>query len=235
MLSRADLREDMTATPTPHLQADLPDRLAPHLGLLLCGINPGRHSITRGHHYAGPGNRFWPALWRAGITPELWDPSRDVDLPARGVGLTNLAKRWSKGAAELTARELQRGGEDLIELVRSLQATRGDDASPPSRPLIVGVLGVSAYRKAFRLPSAQIGDRSPIPDTGPVPAQLWVLPNPSGLNAHFTVEQHAALLTAAARAAGLIAGPVEERAEVTAKAARSPIQKALQLDRGRRL
>ncbi|REJ77212.1 MAG: mismatch-specific DNA-glycosylase [Acidobacteria bacterium] len=180
----------------------MPDRIAPGVRLLLCGINPGRHSFEQGHHYAGPGNRFWPALHAAGITPGLWAPERDVELPTLGVGLTNLASRWTRAAAELEAAELQRGGQRLLGRVAELE------------PRVVAVLGVGAFRIAFARPAAQAGDRldarelvgDATLDLRPG-AEVHVLPNPSGLNAHFPLAEQARLLRRAALAAGLSLQP----------------------------
>lgn len=170
----------------------LPDRLDGDIRLLLCGINPGRHSAAQGHHYAGPGNRFWPALHRAGLTPEPWTPERDVDLPALGIGLTNLVGRWSARADELAVSELRHGGERLVELARRI------------RPRVVAVLGVVAYRQAFQQPSARVGDRRLLEVPRGSSIDLRVLPNPSGLNAHFSLDHQAEMLAEAGRAAGLL-------------------------------
>jgi double-stranded uracil-DNA glycosylase len=156
--------------------APIGDVVAPGIRLLLCGINPGVRSAHRDAHYAGPGNRFWPALHAAGITAERLDPSRQHELLAIGVGLTNLVARPSARADALTTAELRAGAEVLEAKVASLE------------PAAVGVLGLTAYRRAFARPAARAG-RQPEALSGAI---LHVLPNPSGLNAHATPAVHAA-------------------------------------------
>jgi TDG/mug DNA glycosylase family protein len=147
----------------------LPDIVAPGLDVLFCGINPGLESARRGHHFARPGNRFWPALHGSGFTPEQLRPEQDHELPRYGIGLTNVVDRASRGAADLTREELKAGGEQLARLVEQYE------------PKVVAVVGLGAYRTAFDRPKAAIGFQ---PETiGGRPA--WVLPNPSGLNAHY--------------------------------------------------
>ncbi|GAA3764556.1 G/U mismatch-specific DNA glycosylase [Plantactinospora mayteni] len=148
----------------------LPDLIAPDLDVLFCGINPGLYSAATGWHFARPGNRFWPALHRGGFTPHLVDPADQAELLGHGLGITNLAARASARADELTRDELVEGGRLLVRKVRRY------------RPRWVAVLGVTAYRTAFERRTARIG-RQPETIGG---AHLWVLPNPSGLNAHFT-------------------------------------------------
>ena len=146
----------------------LVDVIGPGLSVLFCGINPGLYSAATGHHFARPGNRFWPALHVGGFTPRrLWPWEQDL-LPGLGVGVTNLVARASATAAELTSAELAAGGV----LLR--------DKAERYRPKVVAFLGVTAYRAAFGRPKATLGlQPEPIG-----PAQAWVLPNPSGLNAH---------------------------------------------------
>jgi TDG/mug DNA glycosylase family protein len=139
--------------------------------VLFCGINPGLYSAATGWHFARPGNRFWPALELSGFTPRRLAPSEQHLLPGYGLGITNLVARATAQAAELTAAELRAGGERLAALVRE------------HRPRAVAIAGVTAYRTAFARPKAT---------TGPQPerlagASLWVLPNPSGLNASWTL------------------------------------------------
>ena len=155
--------------------------------LLLVGINPGLRSAEMGCHFARPGNRFWPALFAAGITPRLFAPSEQSELVALGVGITNLVARPSAAAAEVSDEELRAGAKRLTGLVRR------------HRPAVVAVLGLTAYRTAFGRPKATAGPQ----DDGIGDASLWVLPNPSGLNAHTKPADHAAGLRAAATAAGL--------------------------------
>lgn len=148
----------------------IPDVIAADLRVLFCGINPGLYSGATGHHFARPGNRFWPTLYAAGFTDRLLKPSEERELLARGYGITNLVQRATATAAELSAEELAAGGERLRGKVDQY------------RPLVLAILGISAYRLAFGLPRAALGRR---PD--PLGAtEVWVLPNPSGLNAHYT-------------------------------------------------
>jgi len=137
---------------------------------LFCGINPGLYTAWTGHHFARPGNRFWPALHRSGFTPRLLAPAEQQELLGLGLGVTNVVERATATAAELTAGELREGG-------RLLEATAERFA-----PAYIAVLGVTAYRAAFGEPKAVLGER----ERTLGPSRLWVLPNPSGLNAHFT-------------------------------------------------
>ncbi len=147
----------------------IPDVIAPGLGVLFVGINPGLYSGATGRHFARPGNRFWPTIHQAGFTPRLMEPDEPDELLAMGIGITNIVNRTTATAAELGGDELRAGGSRLRATVE------GD------RPDAVGVLGVTAYREAFGDARAQIG-RQADPLAGAV---LWVLPNPSGLNAHY--------------------------------------------------
>ena len=154
----------------------IPDLLAPDLRVLFCGINPGLWSGATGHHFARPGNRFWPALFRSGYTPRLFRPDEQEELLALGLGITNVAARTTAKADELTPQELRDGGRVLTERVR-----RND-------PHILAVLGVGAYRTAFGRPKTTVGRQ---PETlGST--SVWVLPNPSGLNTHYTLDALAA-------------------------------------------
>ncbi|WP_327041448.1 G/U mismatch-specific DNA glycosylase [Micromonospora ureilytica] len=148
----------------------IPDVLAPGLAVLFVGINPGLWSAATGWHFARPGNRFWPALHRGGFTQRLLHPSEQDELPALGLGITNMAARASARADELSAAELLDGAAILTEKVARY------------RPRWVAVVGVTAYRIGFQRPKATFG---PQPESL-ADARLWVLPNPSGLNAHFT-------------------------------------------------
>ena len=147
----------------------VPDVIGPGLAVLFCGINPGLYSAAIGHHFGRPGNRFWPALHAGGFTPRLFSPYEDYDLLKLGYGITNLVERASAGAAELARAELLAGGEALRAKVARVQ------------PRWLAVLGVGAYRNAFALPKAGLGRQ---PD-GLGGTLVWVLPNPSGLNAHY--------------------------------------------------
>jgi TDG/mug DNA glycosylase family protein len=137
--------------------------------VLFCGINPGLYSAATGHHFARPGNRFWRTLHEAGFTERRLAPAEQRLLLERGLGLTNLVARPTGSAAELSPRELAAGRRRLEAKVRRL------------RPRAVAVLGLGAYRHAFARPRAGVG-LQPEPLAG---ATLWVLPNPSGLNAHY--------------------------------------------------
>ena len=144
--------------------------------VLFCGINPGLYSAATGWHFARPGNRFWPALHLSGFTPRRFAPREQDLLPGLGLGITNLVARATAQAAELHDSELRAGREHLAALAGRY------------RPRIVAIAGVTAYRTAFGQPRARTG---PQPDLlGP--ARLWVVPNPSGLNAHFSLDAIAA-------------------------------------------
>jgi TDG/mug DNA glycosylase family protein len=143
--------------------------------VLFVGINPGLYSAATGHHFARPGNRFWPALHAAGFTDRLLNPSEQDELARHGLGITNIAPRATAEAAELTAAELRAGAARL----RALVAER--------RPRVVAIAGVTAYRTAFAQPKAVIGLQPHPHPLEPAPVRLWVLPNPSGRNAHTSV------------------------------------------------
>ena len=146
----------------------VPDVIAPDLDVLFCGINPGLYTAWAGHHFARPGNRFWPALHASGFTPRLLHPSEEQELLGLGLGVTNVVPRATATAAELSREELLDGGRRLAEVGERWH------------PRYVAVLGVTAYRAAFGDPKATLGAQ----DRRLGPAQVWVLPNPSGLNAH---------------------------------------------------
>jgi len=173
---------------------DLLPRDGDELKLLFVGINPGLWTAAVQTHFAHPANRFYPALLRAGILTEEVSPSggmTDDDrdrFRAQGLGITNLVSRASARAAELTAAELRDGGEQLRALVRS------------RHPRVVAILGITAYRQAFGVRSASLGRQPDLFET----AELWVVPNPSGLNAHETIATLAEAYAAPARAAGVI-------------------------------
>jgi len=147
----------------------VPDVIAPGLDVLFCGINPGLYTAAIGHHFGRPGNRFWPTLHAAGFTPRLFDPSEEQKLLPLGLGITNVVARASAAADELTDREIVAGGRKLTARVREFA------------PRFLAILGIGAYRTAFAQPKAAIGlQPDPIGET-----RVWVLPNPSGLNAHY--------------------------------------------------
>ncbi len=146
----------------------VPDVVGPHLSVLFCGINPSLASAATGHHFARPGNRFWPALHLAGLTPRRLTPAEGHDLLRYGLGVTNLVDRPTRTAAELGPAELRAGAVALEALVRRY------------RPRVLAVLGITAWRIGFDRPRATAG-RQPERVGG---AATWVVPNPSGLNAH---------------------------------------------------
>jgi TDG/mug DNA glycosylase family protein len=167
----------MTTLPKP-TKADLiaannrtiPDVIGPNLRVLFCGINPGLYSGYTGHHFARPGNRFWPTLYAAGFTSRLLKPAEQDELLANGYGITNLVERATATAAELSAEELAAGGQRLRAKIATFQ------------PRVLAVLGITAYRTAFGQPRAVLGEQPERLGT----TRVWVLPNPSGLNAHYT-------------------------------------------------
>lgn len=146
----------------------VPDVLAPQLRVLFCGINPGLYSAAVGHHFARPGNRFWPALYGAGFTDRLLAPWEERTLLRYGCGITNLVKRATANANELTTAELLAGRRRLLAKVMR------------HAPKCLAILGITAFRNAFAQPRAVTGPQSM--QLGPT--EVWVLPNPSGLNAH---------------------------------------------------
>ncbi len=151
----------------------MPDIIAPNLRVLFCGINPSLYSVKVGHHFARPGNRFWRAVHEGGFTPRRFLPSDENELLDCGLGITNVAPRATVAAADLSRDELKNGGIALREKVRKFT------------PQTLAILGIGAYRIAFDKPKAQIGAQDEtIGDT-----RIWVLPNPSGLNAHYPPAQ----------------------------------------------
>jgi TDG/mug DNA glycosylase family protein len=161
------------------------DVIAPGLRVLFCGINPGLYTAAVGHHFARPGNRFWPALYAAGFTDRLFSPAEETELLAHGFGITNVVGRATATAAELSPEEFITGGRRLKTKVQR------------HAPRFLAVLGVGAYRTAFDKPKAQLGlQAEAIGDTC-----VWVLPNPSGLNAHYRPVDLARLFTELRRAA----------------------------------
>ena len=168
----------------------IPDVLPPAgepFHVLFVGINPGLYSAATGWHFARPGNRFWPALYASGFTDRLLKPSEQDELASCGLGITNIVPRATAQAAELTPAELRQGGGRLTALTEE------------RRPSVVAILGVTAYRTAFARPKAVIG---PQPD--PLgPARLWILPNPSGLNASWQLPRLAEAFRAVRVAGGL--------------------------------
>lgn len=154
----------------------VPDVIAPGLGVLFAGINPGLYSAATGHHFARPGNRFWPALHRSGFTPRVFRPEEQEQLLGLGLGITNVVARATARAGELRPEELTESARILAGKVQRV------------RPAWLAVLGVTAYRAAFGRPRAVVGPQAEAIG----PARVWVLPNPSGLNAHWTADAIAA-------------------------------------------
>ncbi|UUY51856.1 G/U mismatch-specific DNA glycosylase [Streptomyces yangpuensis] len=153
----------------------LPDVVAGGLRVLFCGINPGLLSAATGHHFARPGNRFWPVLHLSGFTPRRLAPAEQEELLTDRLGITNVVARATARADELSAEEFREGGRILTAKVERL------------RPQWLAVVGVTAYRTAFGERTAQIG-----PQERTIGAtRIWALPNPSGLNAHWTAESMA--------------------------------------------
>jgi double-stranded uracil-DNA glycosylase len=162
----------------------IPDVIAPGLAVLFCGINPGLWSAAVSAHFARPGNRFWPALHRSGFTDRQLGPDEQWELPRYGLGVTNVVDRGSARADELSAAELVAGGRRLRAKARRY------------RPDWLAVLGIGAYRTAFGVRNATIGEQPSRVGT----TRLWVLPNPSGLNAHYPLDRLAAEFAALRRA-----------------------------------
>ncbi len=149
------------------------DVIAPDLNVLFCGINPGLYSGATGNHFARPGNRFWPALHLSGFTPRLLHPSEKGEMLSYGLGVTNLVRRSTATAAELTDDEVRAGGRALVRKVERYA------------PLFIAFLGLSSYRVAFDEKEARVGPQERTIGT----TRVWLLPNPSGLNAHYQLPQ----------------------------------------------
>jgi double-stranded uracil-DNA glycosylase len=172
-------------------QLTIPDVATTGLRVLFSGINPGLYSAATGHHFARPGNRFWPALHRSGFTPRQLRPDEQDQLLELGLGITNIVDRATARADELTADELREGGRLLLAKAERLA------------PRWLAVVGVTAFRTAFGAPRAAVGPQ----ELTAGETRLWVLPNPSGLNAHWTpatlAEQFARLRAAAGETTGV--------------------------------
>src|SRR5713101_8334009 len=151
----------------------LPDVIAPDLLVLFCGINPGLYTAAVGHHFARPGNRFWPALYKSGFTDRLLSPFEQRELLKLGIGISNVVAHATASASELTKADLIAGGRSLAAKVERYQ------------PRIVAMLGVGAYRQAFGQPKATVGEQRERIHS----ARVWVLPNPSGLNANYQLPE----------------------------------------------
>ena len=156
----------------------VPDVIAANLLVLFCGINPGLYTAAVGHHFARPGNRFWPALHKSGFTDRLISPFDEQELLNSRIGISFVVPHATASAAELTPEDFIAGGSTLASKIKRY------------RPKIVAILGVGAYRHAFAKPKAQIGEQAErIHD-----ARVWVLPNPSGLNANYQLPELVKLL-----------------------------------------
>ena len=163
--------------------------VGPGLRVLFVGVNPSLRSAEVGHHFARPGNRFWPTLHAAGFTPRRLRPDEDHELPGYGVGVTNIAFRPTRAADELTAAELREGAAELERTVRR------------HAPRLVAIVGLTAYRIAFARPRAVMGLAPEEIGGRPV----WILPNPSGLNAHYKPADFARLYAEAREYADALA------------------------------
>jgi len=165
--------DELAAARSRTIDDVLPGAGDPPLRVLFCGINPGLVSAATGHHFARPGNRFWPALVAAGFTPRRLRPDEQGELAALGLGITNMVARATARADELSDAELLAGGVRLRELVGAV------------RPAWLAVVGITAYRTAFDAPRATVGPQ----EAALGPTRVWVLPNPSGLNAHWQMPE----------------------------------------------
>ena len=165
----------------------IPDLVGPDLRVLFVGINPGQRSGELGLHFARAGNRFWKLLHAGGFTDHIFAPSEQASLPSLGIGITNLVDRVTVAASELRREELRAGGSLLEVKAKDL------------RPKFVAVLGLGAYRTAFDRPAADVGEQEERIAT----ARLWLLPNPSGLQARYQMPEMTAFYRSLAAAAGM--------------------------------
>jgi TDG/mug DNA glycosylase family protein len=182
-------RAELEAARTRTVSDVLPGPSDPPLAVLFCGINPGLVTALTGHHFGRPGNRFWPALHRSGFTPRLLRPAEQGELRGLGLGITNLVARATATADEIGPEELRRGARALARKARR------------RRPRLVAFLGLGAFRVAFDSPGATVGPQPEVIGG----ARAWLLPNPSGLNAHYRIED-------LARAFAALRAEVEGRA-----------------------
>ncbi|HEY2155526.1 MAG TPA: G/U mismatch-specific DNA glycosylase [Isosphaeraceae bacterium] len=164
----------------------VPDILGPGLNVLFCGINPSLYSAAVGHHFARPGNRFWPVLAAGGFTRRRLSPFEGGELLPLGIGITNVVARATAAAAELSTEEFIEGGRVLARKVER------------NRPRVVAFLGITAYRSAFGRPRAVVGPQ----EERLGGCRIWVLPNPSGLNAHYRLADLASIFAELREAAG---------------------------------
>ena len=168
----------------------MPDVIAPGLRVLFCGINPGLYTAAVGHHFARPGNRFWPALFAGGFTDRLVSPFDERELLQQGYGVTNVVMRATATADQLTREELRAGGKRLVAKVKRY------------KPAFLAVLGLGAFRAAWEQPKAVIGRQ----DETIGETVVWVLPNPSGLNAHYQANDLALIFSELRTAVRLTGG-----------------------------
>lgn len=169
--SSDDLREAVSKT--------VPDIIAPNLKVLFCGINPGLYTAATGFHFARPGNRFWTSLYHSGFTSWLFHPSEQQEMLSLGLGITNFVSRTSATAAELSREEIIAGAEILKQKVLDFH------------PHYLAILGIGPYRTAFNEPKATVGlQTGRIGDT-----KIWLLPNPSGLNANYSISDFVSLFS----------------------------------------
>ena len=170
---RKPTKEELQTAPNKTIE----DVIAPNLKVLFCGINPGIWSGATGHHFAKPGNRFWKTLHLAGFSDRLLEPDEKHELLKNGYGITNVVERTTATAAELANEEIIEGGKLLTKKIEKY------------KPRFLAVLGIGTYRTAFHKPKAKLGlQNGKIGDT-----RIWLLPNPSGLNAHYQLNDLATL------------------------------------------
>ena len=173
MTTRGPTKEELAAA----AGTTLPDVIARNLDVLFCGINPGLYTDAVQQHFGRPGNRFWPTIFKAGFTPRLFHPSEQRELLRHGCGITNVVARATAAAAELTSSELVEGARILGTKVRRY------------RPRVLAIVGIGAYHTGFGRPNAKTGlQEETIGKT-----RIWILPNPSGLNANYQAEDLSAL------------------------------------------
>ncbi len=173
MLPRKPTKEEIASAAGKTID----DVLRRGLEVVFSGINPGLYTAAVGHHFGRPGNRFWPTLHRAGFTPRLFQPHEQRELLPLGIGITNVVARATATAAELTAEELREGARGLEMKMKRY------------KPRVLAIVGIGAYRTGFARPLARIG----LQEERVGPTAIWVLPNPSGLNANYQPEELAAL------------------------------------------
>jgi TDG/mug DNA glycosylase family protein len=169
------------------VELGIPDLAGPDLRVLFCGINPGMRSGELGLHFARAGNRFWKLLHAGGFTDHVLAPAEQAVLPALGIGITNLVERVTAAASELGRAELRSGAYRLEAKAKDL------------RPHIVAVLGLGAYRTAFGRPTAEVGEQK----ERIAAAKLWLLPNPSGLQARYQMPEMTAFYRSLHDASGV--------------------------------